>query len=214
MSNDKKWYNYFVTVDQGAAGGDQPAAEASPAQAVADIAARVAASRPAAPPPPVSNLESFDEIFAAAEIRTPDHGYTIFKVADMLASDYIRNLPLEVKRSSVLVALEAAGVKVQEIVEDAVRRDKALDTFERVQQKALDALDARKAEENRQIQAELDRVVADHKARMEANTAEVQKEKERFYGWLLRKQQEEQRIADAVAPFVTENPITRGPAPK
>ena len=31
------------------------------------------------------------------------------KVAEMLRSEHIRNLPREVKRSSVLVALEAAG---------------------------------------------------------------------------------------------------------
>ena len=54
----------------------------------------------------------------------------------------------------------------------------------------------------------MDRIVAEHRARIQANNDEVAKSKEKFYGWRLLKQQEEQRIADAVSYFVTENPIT------
>jgi hypothetical protein len=128
----------------------------------------------------------------------------------MLQSEHIRNLPAEVKRSSILLALDAAGVKLQDIIEDAVRRDRALDTFERVQQKAVEDLEKRKTEENRQIQEELDRLVSEHRARMQANSDAVAKERERFFSWRLQKQQEEQKIADTVSHFVTENPITRG----
>jgi hypothetical protein len=158
-------------------------------------------------PPPGA---SFEEIYNAAEIHPPEHGYTIYKIADMLQSEHIRNLPAEVKRSSILLALDAAGVKLQDIIEDAVRRDRALDTFERVQQKAVEDLEKRKTDENTQIQAELDRLVSEHRARMQANSDAVAKEKDRFFGWRLQKQQEEQKIADTVSHFVTENPITRG----
>ena len=142
----------------------------------------------------------------------PAHGYTIVKIADMLQSERIRALPAEVKKSSVLLALDAAGVKIEDVIEDAVKRDRALDGFERVQQKSLDDLEARKEQENNQIQAELDRLIAEHKARVQANKDEVAKEKERFYSWRLQKQQEEQKIADSVSYFVAENPITTGGA--
>jgi hypothetical protein len=59
----------------------------------------------------------------AAEVRTPAHGFTIFEIADVLKSEHIRSLPVEIKRSSVLLALDAAGVKVDEIIQDAIRRD-------------------------------------------------------------------------------------------
>jgi hypothetical protein len=36
----------------------------------------------------------------------------------------------------------------------------------------------------------------------------VTKAKEQFYGWQLKKQQEEQKIADAVSYFTSEKPIT------
>jgi hypothetical protein len=213
--SEKKWYNLFVSVDQ-------PADQAAPAPAsgtsaptaarqIAEIAAGIA------PAPkfsaPISDSASFSEIYSAAEIHPPAHGYSILKVAEMLQSEHIRNLPREVKRSSVLVALEAAGAPLQEVIEDAVKRDRALDTFERVQEQSLESLEARKTKENQEIQAEMDRLVAEHRARMQSNSDEVAREKERFFGWRLKKQEEEQRIADAVSYFVTENPITtRGPA--
>jgi len=128
----------------------------------------------------------------------------------MLQSERIRTLPTEVKKNSVLLALDAAGVKIEAVIEDAVKRDRALDGFERVQQKALDDLESRKAQENSQIQAELDRLVQEHKARIQANNDELAREKERFYAWRLQKQQEEQKIADSVSYFVAENPITTG----
>jgi hypothetical protein len=210
----KKWYNYFVSVDEAGAPNQaqtQPDSGRSAAQTVADIAATLSPA-----PTPTSQPAagaSFEEIYTAAEIHPPDHGYTIYKIADMLQSEHIRNLPAEVKRSSILLALDAAGVKLQDIIEDAVRRDRALDTFERVQQKAVEDLEKRKTAENTQIQAELDRLVSEHRARIQANNDAVAKDKDRFFGWRLQKQQEEQKIADTVSHFVSENPITRGQPP-
>ena len=212
----KTWYNLFVSVDQAAEGAsdapqspDQAASTA--AQAVADIAASVPQVTRFSSP--VGNPTSFDEIYNSADIRSPQHGYTIMKVAEMLQSEHIRGLPAEVRRSSILVALEAAGVKIQEVIEDAVRRDRALDTYERVLEKSLHDLEAAKADENRKIQAEMERLVAEHRSRIQANEDAIAKERERFYGWRLQKQQEEKKIADAVGYFVSENPITTGGSP-
>ena len=226
--DSKKWYSYFVTVEDESSKAPQPqpkgAGTKDAAQAIADIAASVqpavqqrveqkfqssaAATSAAAAPPAAGKTMSFNEIYAAAEIAPPAHGYTILKVAEMLDNPHIKELPSEVKRSSVLVALDAAGVKVQEVVEDAVRRDKALDAFERVQQKQIEDLEAAKLEENRKLQTELDKLTADYKAKIQANNDSVAARKESFYGWRLEKQKMEQKISDAVSHFVTENPIT------
>lgn len=204
----KKWYNLFLSVDQTGEGSPEEAPKAGDgaARTVAEIAASVAAEPQFTTP--VNNPTSFEEIYRAAEIQTPQHGYTVFKVAEMLNSEHIRGLPAEVRRSSVLVALEAAGVKLAEVIEDAVRRDRALDTYEKVLQKSVEELEARKSEENRKTEAEMQRLVAEYRARIQTNSDEVAKEKERFYGWRLQKQQEEKKIADAVSYFVSENPIT------
>src|ERR1051326_3289868 len=173
----KKWYNYFVSVDEERENPNPsqspsrpahpPASASSAAQTVAEIAKTVA------PQPqftvPVSNSASFDEIYKAAEIPSPPQGYSILKVADMLQSEHIRNLPNDVKRSSILVALDAAGVNIKDVIQDAVRRDRAVDTFENVQQRALEDLEARKTKENSQIQAEIDRLISEQRAKIQKN---------------------------------------------
>jgi len=213
----KKWYNYFLSVDQPAevqgeqeatAEGVEPAAAAprSAAQTVAEIASGVSAEPKFAGP--VANPMSFPEIYSAAEINAPEHGYTVLKIIDLLHSEHIRNLSRDVKKSSLLLALEAAGVKAEEIVQDAVRRDKALDTYERVQQNALQDLEARKSKESKELQAEIERQINEMQSRVQANNDEVTKAKEQFYGWQLKKQQEEQKIADAISYFTSEKPVT------
>jgi hypothetical protein len=148
------------------------------------------------------------DVYDSAKIASPPHGYTVLKVAQMLESDHLQALPPEVKRRSILVALDAAGVKVDEIVEDAVRRDRALDTFERVLEKHLDQLRAQTDAENRQIEEEIARRAAELRARVDENRKKVEQEEREFIAWRTRKQQEEQRIADAVGYFVSENPVT------
>jgi hypothetical protein len=215
-STSKKWYSYFVSVEQpgegkgeqeGSAEGEAASgAPRSAAQTVAEIASGVSAE------PKFTGAEShpmsFDEIYGAAEITAPQHGYTILKIIDLLHSEHIRNQSREVKRSSLLLALEASGVKAEEVVQDAVRRDKALDTYEHVQQKALQDLEARKTKESQDLQAEIERRINELQSRVQANNDEVTKAKEQFYGWQLKKQQEEQKIGDAVSYFTTEKPIS------
>jgi ElaB/YqjD/DUF883 family membrane-anchored ribosome-binding protein len=54
----------------------------------------------------------------------------------------------------------------------------------------------------------MNKMLADYRARIQANNETLAKESERFSTWLTKKQQEERNIADAVSYFVTENPIT------
>ena len=211
----KKWYNYFVSVDEADQSGQTSAnargtatGTASAAQSVAEIASSVAAEPTFTTP--ISDPTSFDEIYKAAEIPLPPQGYSILKIAQMLESEHIRNLPSDVKKSSVLVALDAAGVDIKEVIQDAVRRDRALDTYERVQQRAAEELESKKTAENSQFQAEIDKYVTEQRAKIQSNNDAISREKERFTGWRLKKQQEEKKIAEAVGYFVSENPITMG----
>ena len=210
----KKWYNYFVSVDQNAAGdagdakGPISGASKSASDSVADIAAGLN------PEPqftkPISEPNSFEEIYRAAEIPEAPHGYSILRVAQMMESEHIRSLPSDVKRSSVLVGLEAAEVNIKDVIQDAIYRDRALDGYERVQQRALEELENSKTTENAKIQAEIDRYVTEQRAKIQQNNEAIAKEKERVTGWRLKKQQEEKKIAETVGYFVSENPITTG----
>jgi hypothetical protein len=231
----KKWYEYFVTVEGDSERAPTGGSNNDAASAIEQIAASmkptasplapsptIPQSRPmAATPPPTAAkfeksdpLSSFEDIYKAAEIQTPPHGYSIMKVAEMLNSEHIRHLPAEVKKGSILVALEAAGVKIQDVIQDAIRRDQALDGFERVRQKSVEDIEARKLEENRKIQADLDKYIAEQNARLQANLEEVSKQKEQFASWRIQKQLEEQKIADCVAYFVADNPISTASNPR
>ena len=205
MAHNKKWYSYFVVTDEGAA-ADAAAPEGSqtPPQ-VADIVsgpdADVALDATAASP-------DLAAVYQSARIVQPAHGYTVLKVAEMLASEHLNALPPEVKRKSILVALDAAGVRVQEIVEDAVRRDRALDAYERALDKHLDDVRAQVAAENAQIEKEIEQRLAELRAKTAANGETVEREAREVAVWRARKHQEEERIAHAVSYFVSENPIT------
>jgi Asp-tRNA(Asn)/Glu-tRNA(Gln) amidotransferase A subunit family amidase len=194
----KKWYSFFVV-------SNSPEDEAVEAPRIADIAAETAVAFDK----PVADTATHDDIYSAARIATPPHGYTILKVAEMLESEHIRELPADVRRKSVLVALDAAGVSVKEIVEDAVQRDRALDTYERVLEQNLEALRVTSAEENTALEAEVEQRLRDLRAAIDKNNQAVAQAREQLAVWRAGKRAEETRIADAVGYFVSENPISR-----
>ncbi len=209
MAQKKKWYSFFVVNDEEAprpadAGADSASPPRRVSEVVADVDAAPAFDEPSGPPADLTH------VYESAKIAVPPHGYTILKVADMLESEHIRALPPDVKRKSVLVALEAAGVTVEEIVEDAVRRDRALDTYERVLEKHLEDARAQAAAENQQIEAEIARVTADLRGRIDANRQRIEREEREVQAWRASKRQAENAIAQAVSYFVSENPITLG----
>ena len=150
------------------------------------------------------DLQPFDEIYRTAGIKGPRLGYTIGKVIDMLQSDHIKNLPTETKRASLLMALEAAGVQVDEVLQDATLRQRAITSYEAIQRKHLEEFEARMAQENVTIQTESERVAAEYAARISRNLEEVAREKESFRKWQAKKQHESQRIGDAVTLCVTQ----------
>ena len=151
-----------------------------------------------------SELQAFDEIYRAAGIKGPRLGYSIGKVIEMLQSDHIRNLPTETRRASILMALEAAGVQVDEVLQDATLRQRAINSYEAIQRKHLEEYEARKTQENCAIQAEMERVAAEYAARISNNLEEITREKDSFRKWQLKKQNEAQRISEAVALCVTQ----------
>ena len=205
----KKWYSYFIVTDE-------PQVVETAAGATLPAAKRVRDLVPDTGTDPLPNVapsvpRDFSAVYESAKIAPAPHGYTVLKVADMLESEHLQALAPEVKRKSILVALEAAGVSVEAIIEDAVRRDRALDTYERVLEKHLNALRVETETENKRLEDEVTRQLADLRERTAANTRKLEHEEREFLAWRERKEQEESVIARTVGHFVTENPITAGP---
>lgn len=147
---------------------------------------------------PQSNLLSYEDIYRAAGILSPRSGYGIHKVVDMLNSERIRNLAPDVKRASVLMALDAAGTSADDLLQDATRRQQALASYEAGQQKQLEEFEARKNQENAQIQAEMERITAHYAERIQHNHDQIAQEKETLRNWQMQKQCENQRISEVI----------------
>lgn len=145
-----------------------------------------------------AELLGVDDIYRAAGIIEPRRGYSIHKVVDMLMSEHLRGQSKEVKRAAVLMALDAAGITVDEVLRDAKLREEAIDSYEAEQRKQVEAEWARKAEENLQIQSELERVKGQFMDRLRRNLDGVAREKATFGNWLTMKQQEWKSMAEAV----------------
>jgi hypothetical protein len=127
----------------------------------------------------------------------PRKGYSIQKVVEMLNSEHIRSLSKEMKRAAVLMALDAAGIPLDQVQQDAKVRQAALDAFEAGQKKQVEVEWARKAEEIVQIQAELESIKAHYMARVSRNLEGVAREKVAFSSWQTMKQQEIQSMSEA-----------------
>jgi hypothetical protein len=159
------------------------------------------ADEPPAPPAPKTAEKSlsFDQIYQNAAVKPPRLNWGILKVAEMVNSEHLSGMSPEAKRCSLLMALEAAGAEIEDLLQDAVVRQRALNDYEDTQMEALRNFENAKLEENRGIQAELDRLTAQYLGRIQANLNEVASAQDRFRGWQKQKQHESQRITEAAA---------------
>jgi hypothetical protein len=172
--------------------GNHPPAQKSPSEKVHGNALGIG------PVKSQGDLQSMEDIYRAAGIMNPRMGYSINKVVEMLNSEHIRGLPTDAKRAAVLMALDAAGVSMDEVLRDATLRQDALDQYENDQRKHFEEYWERKIESNAQIQAELDRVSAQYQDRINYNLEEVTQEKAAFTRWKTLKEQEAERMTEAV----------------
>ena len=155
-------------------------------------------------------FSSFEEIYRGAPVKSSKIAYTILKVSEMTANPYLAGMAAEAKRNSILMALEAAGVSVDDLLQDAMVRQRALNDYEETLQRRLKDFETRKLEENRQVQNELDRLTAEHVGRIQSNLDELARQQDLFRVWQKDKQQEARRISDAASICVPQNAPSKG----
>jgi hypothetical protein len=199
-----KWFAGNEEELLGANGGNNGPGELVQRAAEAAPRPERAAARSAAAPAGESaggfeaELLPMEDIYRAAGITSPRRGYSVSKVVEMLRSEHLRGASRELRRAAVLMALDAAGVSVDEVLQDAKVRQEAIDAYAMEQRKHAEAQWARKAEENLQIQAELELVKAHYGERIRRNLDGVAREKATFGSWPKMKEQETQGMAEAV----------------
>lgn len=144
-----------------------------------------------------SELMPLEEIYVAAGVVSPRRGYTIKKVMEMLHSEHLSALSKEMRRASVMMALDAAGISVDEVLRDAQVRLEAIKSYEAEQKKLCEAERARKAEEHVQLKAELEQVQTRFMERMKQILDGIARDRARFGSWLTTMHEEAQSITEA-----------------
>jgi hypothetical protein len=157
-----------------------------------------------------ADVGDFAAVYDEAGIALPPHGYGVDKVAEMLASKRLVSLGREVKASAVLAALEAAGVPIKDVIQDAVLRDKALDAFEAAKGRELQELHARSEARIQAIKEEIETLLREKNAEMEELKKAVEAADQAFLQLQTRKRREEDRLQEVVAHFLegAPNPVT------
>ena len=166
---------------------------------------------PKSSPGSPSSIPDFASIYNAAGVTAPAHGYTAFKVLEILSAEGFQALDNKAKAAAVTSVLKmnpTGPVPIADIVQDAVRRDQALDSFEEFLRTKLEGRSQQVEKENAQLQAEIDALARKNREKMDANRKGLNEEQRAFSDWQTKKRSEERKLYDAVAPFVEANPVT------
>jgi hypothetical protein len=144
----------------------------------------------------------FDNIFEKAGLKIGTAVWTVEKLRQVLQSEEFSGLEREALQKRILEDLRAANVSAEDIVKDAIARDKVLDSFESYARKKME--DRRAAQERkiseleekvRQLQGELSQV------------QEKRKTDEQTWGdWRRKKKANEQDMAWAIG-FLIDHPV-------
>ena len=157
-----------------------------------------------------AEVVDFGAVYSEAGIELPPHGYGIDKVAEMLEGKRLQTLSREVRATAVMAAIEAAGVPLRDVIQDAVKRDKALDAFEAAKGREIQELHARTETRMEAIKTEMDAFLRERNTEIEALKAAEERANRAFLELQTRKHREEDRLASLVGHFLEggDNPIT------
>jgi len=146
-------------------------------------------------------LASVDEIYHKSNFKptTTTAEWHILKVADMLNSEHLRGLSAAAKHSALLMALEAAGVSVEDVLQDAVLRQRVLNEYEQAQQSRLQQLESVKLRESERLTAEMEAIRSQYEARIAVVVDGLERERGAVREWQANKEVEQRRIAEAAA---------------
>jgi hypothetical protein len=174
----------------------------------------VAGSEPA---PDFSNsMSNADDLSSAdfaqiyAEAGIDESSFTIDKLAALLDDPTLKDQPLSTKTLVLKMALKAQNVTPETPVTDAVRRDRALDSYQKMLNARAQETEARNAGAIGQINEEVKAILEQKNREMDVLREETQEMRRQAETFAARRQQEEQRLAQLVVPLLEgqQNPVS------
>jgi hypothetical protein len=150
-------------------------------------------------------LLAFEDIYSKSSFKTvpTTAAWDILKVADMLGSEHLHGLSPAGKHSALMMALEAADVAVEDILQDAVQRQRLLNEYEEDQRRRLQEFEKNKLADNERLGEEMEGVCAQYRMRIAGAVQEIERERAAFRDWQERKEREHRRISEAASACVS-----------
>ncbi len=202
-----------------------PPAQARPTPRVGPrVGDLVAADEPApkfTPPPTAASPsgaeladKSFEDIYREAGV--PASQCSVDELAKLLENPMVANQPMNIKVVAVSLTLSAKGLTAEAPVTDALRRDRALDAYQAMLAERVVSTEERNAGKIQQITKEVEEYLKRKQAEMDALKAEITTAKTQSVEFAIRREIEEKRMADLIAPFLEgkANPVTIGNSPE
>ena len=214
-------------------GTAKPDFEGTPAPkggaASADVAAKAAAGAPPTTGAPLQStmgssgtgitlpaILDVSQVYDRAQIKPGPDGFDLNKVEQMLNHPDIANLPIDIRARSVKMALQSMGQDLRAVLEEAARRDKALDDYFVYLEHRTGQVEEQVGAANEAVRKEIEAFVQAKNAVMEQNKALADQARLALSAFRVAKEAEEKRLFGIVAPFVSpgENPVVvSGDAP-
>ena len=169
-----------------------------------------------APSEPGAKLadKSFEDIYREAGV--PASQCSVDELAKLLENPMVANQPMNIKVVAINLTLSAKGITAEAPVTDALRRDRALDAYQAMLAERVVTTEERNAGKIQQITKEVEEYLKRKQAEMDALKAEIAAVKTQSVEFAIRREIEEKRMADLIAPFLEgkANPVTIGNSPE
>ncbi len=140
---------------------------------------------------------------------------SVDELAHLMENPAVANQPLSVKIIAVNLALSAKNVGLDVPIADAMRRDRALDGYQKMLSDRAASVEQRNTEKVQLISKEVEEYLKRKQAEMEVLKTEVSEAKRQSVDFAVRREIEEKRLADLISPFLEgkPNPVTIGNLP-
>ena len=146
----------------------------------------------------------FEQVFEAAGVKPPAHGWTADRLSKLVNSDPYKGMSREAAQKAILAVLAADKATAEEVLKDALARDAAVDAFEAsVTQEMAGRAQARQRRAD-EIEAEINLL------RQEAQRLrdQTKSEEDQVRQWRRKKIDYEKQLAAALGYLIERPPIS------
>jgi hypothetical protein len=144
----------------------------------------------------------FDKIFETAGIPSAQADWTIERLRQTAAGEPFKNRTREEVRKSMLDLLHSEKVPVEQIVRDAIARDKALDAFEACMNEKM----KRRSESGRRRMLEIESQIRDLQGEKSSLEEKLKADEAGWSEWKKRKRALERELA-STASYIVDHPV-------